>query len=266
MNKIKCIFLDIDNTLTDSNQNISQQTSDYFSKINKDCLIILVTGRNNIYAIEKSKTANASKIVIADNGAVIYDYGKNQVLYKNIFDKVLINLIWDISQAYNIDCVFNSIYKRYRNNKYMNSRFLGQHTIGINNPNEIEDDITQIVIHSNNEAEYKKCMEEIHQIEIIEVCNSGIESNGGYFADINIRGTSKGNAINKLFELFNIKKEESICFGDSRNDLSMFQSCGIKVAMKNGTDEIKQQADYITEFSNDENGVIEFLNQLLSNT
>ena len=46
----------------------------------------------------------------------------------------------------------------------------------------------------------------------------------------------------------------------------MFQSCGIKVAMKNGTDEIKQQADYITEFSNDENGVIEFLNQLLSNT
>ena len=148
----------------------------------------------------------------------------------------------------------------------MNSRFLGQHTIGINNPNEIEDDITQIVIHSNNEAEYKKCMEEIHQIEIIEVCNSGIESNGGYFADINIRGTSKGNAINKLFELFNIKKEESICFGDSRNDLSMFQSCGIKVAMKNGTDEIKQQADYITEFSNDENGVIEFLNQLLSNT
>ena len=156
MNKIKCIFLDIDNTLTDSNQNISQQTSDYFSKINKDCLIILVTGRNNIYAIEKSKTANASKIVIADNGAVIYDYGKNQVLYKNIFDKALINLIWDISQAYNIDCVFNSIYKRYRNNKYMNSRFLGQHTIGINNPNEIEDDITQIVIHSNNEDEYKK--------------------------------------------------------------------------------------------------------------
>ena len=40
MNKIKCIFLDIDNTLTDSNQNISQQTADYFSKINKDCLIV----------------------------------------------------------------------------------------------------------------------------------------------------------------------------------------------------------------------------------
>ena len=146
----------------------------------------------------------------------------------------------------------------------MNSRFLGQHTIGINNPNEIEDDITQIVIHSNNEDEYKKCMEEISQIDTIEVCNCGNESNGGFFADINIKGTSKGNAINKLFELLNIKKEESICFGDSRNDISMFQSCGIKVAMKNGTDEIKQQADYITEFSNDDNGVIKFLKKYLT--
>ena len=43
----------------------------------------------------------------------------------------------------------------------------------------------------------------------------------------------------------------------------MFQSCGIKVAMKNGTQEIKQAADYITEYSNDENGVIRFLKSIL---
>ena len=66
-------------------------------------------------------------------------------------------------------------------------------------------------------------------------------SDGRFFADINIKGTSKGNAIDELYKIFNIQKEETICFGDSRNDLSMFESSGIKVAMKNGSEEIKQR-------------------------
>ena len=33
--------------------------------------------------------------------------------------------------------------------------------------------------------------------------------------------------------------------------------------MKNGTEEIKQAADYITEYSSDEDGVIRFLKSIL---
>ena len=43
----------------------------------------------------------------------------------------------------------------------------------------------------------------------------------------------------------------------------MFESSGIKVAMKNATEDIKNIADYITEHSNNENGVIEFLKKYL---
>ena len=259
MNKIKCILLDIDYTLTGSNKEVSVETANYFSQLNNNYLIVLVSGRNSIYAVEKSISANASSIIIADNGAIIYDYKNDQVLYKNVFDKDTIKLIWDISQKYDIDCVFNALYKRYRNKKYMNERFIGEHGVGINQIEEISDEITQVVIHSSNEENFSKYMEEIKKINNIEVCNGGINDEGECFADIDIKGTSKGNAINELFRLFNIKKEEAICFGDSRNDLPMFQSCGIKVAMKNGTQEIKQAADYITEYSCDEDGVIRFL-------
>ena len=263
MNKIKCILLDIDFTLTGSNKEVSIETANYFSQLNNYYLIVLVSGRNTVYTMEKSISANASPIIIADNGAVIYDYKNNQVLYKNVFDKDTIKLIWDISQKYDIDCVFNALYKRYRNKKYMNERFIGEHGVGINQVDEISDEITQVVIHSSNKENFTKYMEEIDKISNIEVCNGGINDDGECFADIDIKGTSKGNAINILFQLFNIKKEESICFGDSKNDLTMFQSSGIKIAMKNGTDEIKQAADYITEYSSDEDGVIKFLKNIL---
>ena len=263
MNKIKCILLDIDYTLTGCNKEVSVETANYFSQLNNNYLIVLVSGRNSVYAIEKSISANASPIVIADNGAVIYDYKNNQVLYKNVFDKDTIKLIWGISQKYDIDCVFNALFKRYRNKKYMNERFIGEHSVGINQIDEISDEITQVVIHSSNKENFTKYMEEIDKITNIEVCNGGVNEEGECFADIDIKGTSKGNAIDILFRKFNIKKDESICFGDSKNDLPMFLSCGIKVAMKNGTEEIKQAADYITEYSSDEDGVLRFLKSIL---
>lgn len=265
MNTIKCILLDIDNTLTNKNEEISKETAEYFSKINSNYLVILVTGRTNMYAVEKSKKCNASPIVISDNGSVIYNYKKDEVLYNNFFNKEAISKIWDISQKYNIDCVFNTLYKRYRYNRFMNNKYIKNNNIGIANVNEINNEVSQVVLLSNNENEYLSCIKEISIIKDIEICNKGREADGRYFADLNVKGTSKGNAIKVLYDLFNIEKTNSICFGDSGNDRSMFENSGIKVAMKNATEDIKNIADYITEYSNNDNGVVKFLKKHLKN-
>ncbi len=60
-------------------------------------------------------------------------------------------------------------------------------------------------------------------------------------------GISKEFAINKLLDYLHIDKKESICFGDSSSDLPMFNACNIKIAIKNGNDEIKQKATYIAD-------------------
>lgn len=115
MNNIKCILLDIDKTLTNNKEEILNETIEYFAQIKEKYYIILVTGRTNSYAIIKSKSCNASPIVIADNGAIVYNYETDKILYGNFFEKETLNNVWDISQKYNIDCVFNALYKRYRN-------------------------------------------------------------------------------------------------------------------------------------------------------
>ena len=43
-----------------------------------------------------------------------------------------------------------------------------------------------------------------------------------------------------------IGREDSIAFGDSPNDLSMFRESGLKIAMGNGSPALKAEADYVT--------------------
>lgn len=262
-NEIKCILLDIDNTLTNSNEEISKEISDYFTEISKQYFIILVTGRTNYYAVEKSKLCNASSIVISDNGAVIYDYSTDKVLFSKIFNIETLRSIWSISQEYNIDCVFNTLYNRYRKNNFINNQYLKNNNIGINTVDEIKEVVTQIVLLSDDKNKFSNCLNKIEKINDIKVSNKGKEKDGRYFADLNLINVSKGKAIEELYKILNINRENSICFGDSMNDISMFQASGCKVAMKNASNELKEMADFVTEYSNNENGVIEFLKKYL---
>ena len=61
------------------------------------------------------------------------------------------------------------------------------------------------------------------------------------------RGFNKAVGISAVCRLFDIPWEDTIVFGDSNNDLSMFEYAAVKVAMGNGSEKIKALADYITQ-------------------
>ena len=44
-----------------------------------------------------------------------------------------------------------------------------------------------------------------------------------------------------------LKKEEILTIGDQNNDIALLQAGGLKIAMGNATDELKAEADYITD-------------------
>ena len=61
-----------------------------------------------------------------------------------------------------------------------------------------------------------------------------------------------------------INKEEVIAFGDSLNDLPMFEEAGISVAMENGDLLVKEKADYVTS-SNAEDGIAKAIEKFVLN-
>lgn len=60
------------------------------------------------------------------------------------------------------------------------------------------------------------------------------------------RGCSKASGIEAMCRALGIEWKDTVVFGDSNNDLSMFQYAAVKVAMGNATDNIKKLADYVT--------------------
>ena len=60
------------------------------------------------------------------------------------------------------------------------------------------------------------------------------------------KGFNKAVGISAVCRLFDVPWEDTIVFGDSNNDLAMFEYAAVKVAMGNGSEKIKALADHIT--------------------
>ena len=69
----------------------------------------------------------------------------------------------------------------------------------------------------------------------------------GIYVEVYSEHASKGNALAVLAGHLGIGREEIACIGDGENDLSMFASSGLRIAMGNAVDMLKVQADHITE-------------------
>ncbi len=61
-----------------------------------------------------------------------------------------------------------------------------------------------------------------------------------------VEPTDKGAGIRALLARFGAEERDAVVFGDSENDLSMFDGGWLKVAMGNAVPALKAKADYVT--------------------
>ena len=92
------------------------------------------------------------------------------------------------------------------------------------------------------------------------VAYSGLAREGAdwYWLDVHHSDASKGGAIETLKELLGL--ERVICFGDSDNDLSMFEAADESYAPANANDAIKSAATAVIGH-HDEEGIARFLRE-----
>lgn len=79
--------------------------------------------------------------------------------------------------------------------------------------------------------------------------------------DISSFGTNKGIAIKKVQDMFDIKYDETMVFGDHLNDIEMMKSAYYSYAMKNGHEDVKEVANFETKYTNEECGVIKTIKE-----
>ena len=69
----------------------------------------------------------------------------------------------------------------------------------------------------------------------------------------------KAHGLKALEEIMGIDKKDVVVFGDSLNDLGMFEYAGTSVAVKNALDIVKEKADIVLPHTNDEDAVAKYL-------
>ena len=72
---------------------------------------------------------------------------------------------------------------------------------------------------------------------------------------------NKGKAVHELAKMVGVDPSEMLAAGDGRNDISLFEAVGYKVAMSNAADELKQIADRVIGYV-EEDGFAEVVEQL----
>ena len=69
------------------------------------------------------------------------------------------------------------------------------------------------------------------------------------------------SGIKEYLKKNNIKKSETMAFGDGENDIDMLEFVQIGIAMGNASDNVKKYADFVTD-SVDEDGIEKALEEL----
>lgn len=73
--------------------------------------------------------------------------------------------------------------------------------------------------------------------------------------------TNKATGLAAALHDLRVDPRRVVCAGDGENDLPLFRLCGVKVALKNSVQQLKEIADYVAT-KEDGEGVVEVLSQI----
>lgn len=269
MNKIQLIGIDLDGTLL----NRKKEVDAYTARILKRCIregiqVYFVSGRPYPFVKQIARKVDPHIQIIAANGGYLEMNGYEE---ENVIEEHVLYEIIDKIAKYQSKAFFKSKQIIYTHESY-DQRFMYDHM-----NSQLDEDlkaasicelswnqlkarvkgILKILIYEEDCERLKALQQEIQDVCSVEIVN---------FCDINIDITAhnitKGYAMCSVMETYGITSQQVMAIGDSDNDLPMLEVAGVKVAMKNAQENIKEYCDFITD-DNDHDGVGKAISKFL---
>jgi len=266
LTKIKLIVSDVDGSIANSKNEIGEETKALAKKLAaKDVKITFATQR-----VHSSVTGFAEELgidipLISINGALIKDI-KGNIISKSIVDPKIVKKAMDFADKYFVrialvhedEIVFtesNSVLRDFMYRLGADYRLVDSYDNYMNN-------ILEIIMMGNEKSIVRYIQNKLNfPLKLFHTAKYYRSSSklGVYHLEVRKSGTSKKTGIHKLVKHLGYHKSEVAVIGDWFNDRVLFEYGGFNVALQNAVAELKLMADYVTEKTNDEDGVAEFL-------
>ena len=236
--------------------------------LSKGVKFVLCSGRSNMsldVLNEQLGLVKENNYTVAFNGSTIYENVSKKKLINHLLKGEYGSEVLDILRQYPVNVLAYENEKLWcdkptdRIKRYAKNSFI---------PYYVTEDLRELVSQDFSKIIAISDNEKLSQIQ--QACNScgltekvGVFFSGEDILEFNPYNIDKGTGVKDLLEKINIDPSEAIAIGDNFNDIPMIENVGMGVAVKNGVDEIKSVANYVTENDNNHNAVAEVIQKFI---
>jgi Cof subfamily protein (haloacid dehalogenase superfamily) len=237
--KYKIIFLDVDGTLVPYEYNAlpSDKVAHAVRLAQDKCTVCIVTGRS--YGFTKpvlEKLQITSGYVVVNNGSAIIDLVDESVVHTQPMDNSDVQEIFTICKEEEMifsvkDTPFDTSHgldlDEYTNPKIPENTFM----------------ILMEEIYSNEKIDH--LLKRLAHLTTINAYKTTHKDPTKFGVNITHVNATKLFGVQFLLHKLHLNREDSIAAGDSYNDFPLLMASGLKVAMGNAIEDLKDIADYV---------------------
>jgi Cof subfamily protein (haloacid dehalogenase superfamily) len=265
------IAIDLDGTLLTDEKTINSKTRRYLKRLEKlGHHIVIATGRP-VRAIEKYyREIGLNAPVVCYNGACITHPSDQRFPSRHFaFSKEVVKDIYvaaGVEHIDNIMCETNKNIWLLKEDTDLAAFFWhdDMNVIYGDIRTTLDEDPMTMIIKSNLRSDFTDQL----LYEAVKR-HAGLRIrfwNRSNFSEIYYEHISKGHALEEIATFYGIPKSRTLAFGDAANDIEMLAMAGTSFAMKNGEEEIKQHADFVTRHDNNHDGIYHALRKYFKTT
>lgn len=258
MTKPKMIVLDLDGTTLNNSKIIDPALAEYIQKLRRNGVLVCIATGRTIYEMDYALPREFEVDGIINSNGMSVRFGGKEVSRHSIHPSTVEKLIsTSIERG-----IHHEIHHHdgHTSAKISPLRDLANELTGHGYfqpvwTEEIETaEVEKILFFKSDVEAIANWMVELTELEKEYSFNAAISSPD--LIDISGKLITKATGANEILDRVGLEFFDIIAFGDGGNDLPLFKRAGRSVAMQNSPDWVKSQATEVTEFSNNENGLL----------
>lgn len=262
---IKLIVIDIDGTLVDTQGRVGEKARTLAKELKEHNIFsTLSSARSYYYSAHIAEEMGVELPIITLDGALIKS--KDAVVYRGVVPEFIVRRAVEATRS-NYGkialCSEHNLYIDRSNSLVKNYTRLSAPVKEVENYDEVTD-ILEILIYCEDKSSLHSIKNKFKFPYNLSVYLSVTKSpnNEYYLLTIKKKGSDKLSSVKRLVHHLGFKRKNVAVIGDWHNDMPLFEYGAFNIAVQNAIPELKRKADYITQFTNNEDAVGEVLEML----